>query len=144
MSLRAPRLAIPAPIRRRLGSRLRSHNLIGWSPKLNDFGTILDSSETTQGHQLGPIAVALAAARNDRRHDPTGRDHTRGDAVSGDSEGPEILCQISSVMADGGFRYAVVCVTAIGGWCRAIREESDTGAAPAILSRPRVGNYPIG
>jgi hypothetical protein len=37
----------------------------------------------------------------------------------------------------------VIRATAITQARRAIREESDTGAAPAILSRPRVGIFPI-
>jgi hypothetical protein len=39
------------------------------------FGAILDSPKPPKGDQLGPITVALNAARNNRRHDPPGGDH---------------------------------------------------------------------
>jgi hypothetical protein len=43
--------------------------------ELNDFGAVLNGSEPSQSYQIGPITIALNAARNDRRHDPSGRDH---------------------------------------------------------------------
>jgi len=85
--------------------------------ELNDFGAVLNGSEPSQSYQLGPITVALAAAGNDGLHDPSGRDHTGGDAVRGDPERPEILRQIPGVMGDSRLRRPVMSVAAIGGGC---------------------------
>src|ERR1700746_3407374 len=70
--------------------------------ELNDFGAVLNGSEPSQSYQLAAITIALNTARYDRRHDPPGRDHARGDTVRGDPEGPEILRQIPGVMGDSG------------------------------------------
>ena len=85
--------------------------------ELNDFGAVLDCSEPSQSYQLGPITIALDAARNNRRYNPPGRDHARGDAVRRDPERPEILRQIPRVMGDSGFRRPIMSVAAIGGRC---------------------------
>jgi len=62
--------------------------------EFDDLGAILDRSESPKGHQLRAIAVALAATGNNRRHNASGGDHAGRDAVGGDAEWPEILCQI--------------------------------------------------
>src|SRR5262244_2244980 len=56
----------------------RSGHIIGQvgSKELDNLGAILDRPEPPKGDQLGPIAVTLDAAWNDRRHDPSGRDDT--------------------------------------------------------------------
>ena len=91
------------------------------SKELDHFGTILDSSEPTKGNQLGSIPITLNAARNDRRHDPCGRDDAGRDAVHRDSERPEILRQIPRVMGDSGFRCPVMSIAAIDGGVRSWR-----------------------
>ena len=85
--------------------------------ELDDFCTILNRPEPPKGDQLGPITIALNAARNDRCHDPPGRDHARGYAVRGDPEWPEILRQIQRVVGDSGLRGPIMGITAISGRC---------------------------
>jgi len=87
--------------------------------ELNDFGAVLNRSEPSQSYQLGPITIALDAARNNCCHDPPGRDHARGDAVRGDAERPEILRQIPRVVGDSSFCCPIMGIAAIGGWCGA-------------------------
>ena len=62
--------------------------------ELDHLGAVLDRPEPPKGDQLSPIAVVLAAAWNDRRHDAPGCDHARRDTVGDDAERPEILRQI--------------------------------------------------
>jgi len=59
--------------------------------ELDHLGAILDGPEPPQCNQLGAITVALNAARNDRRHDPPGRDHAGRYTICGDPERAEIL-----------------------------------------------------
>jgi len=56
----------------------------------------------------------VLSARNDRRHDPSGRDYAGRDAVHRDSERPEILRQIPRVMCDSGLPHRNG-ISAIGG-----------------------------
>jgi hypothetical protein len=62
--------------------------------EFDDLGAVLDRLESPKGHQLGSSAIALAAARNDRLHDPAGGDRAGGNAVHRDTGRPEILSQI--------------------------------------------------
>jgi hypothetical protein len=43
--------------------------------ELDDVGAILDRPAPPKADQFGPVAIALNAARNDRRHDPPRGDH---------------------------------------------------------------------
>ena len=54
--------------------------------ELDHLGAILDCPEPPKRDQFGPITVALNAARNDRRHDPPGREHAGRETVGRDSE----------------------------------------------------------
>jgi hypothetical protein len=89
--------------------------------ELNDFGAILDRPELPKRDQLGSIPIALDATGNDRRYDPSGRDHARDDAVHRDPEAPEIVREIPRVVGDSGFRCPVMRVAAIGGTVRSLR-----------------------
>ena len=64
----------------------RARHIVGQISReeFDHLGAILDAAEPPQGHQLGPIPIALAAAGDDRRHDPPGGDHAGGDAVHRD------------------------------------------------------------
>jgi len=85
--------------------------------ELDHLGAILDCPEPSYSDQLRPITVALTAPRNNRLHDPPGRDDAWGDAVGGDPDRPEILRQIPRIMSDSGFRRTIMGVAAIGGRC---------------------------
>ncbi len=80
-------LAIPAPIRHLSGSRLRSHSRTDRSQETRPPWRNPRPSRDAVERQLSPIAVALAA-RNDRRHDPPGRNHTGAMQLAVMTNGP--------------------------------------------------------
>ena len=67
--------AIREPTRHRSGSPRRSHSRTGRSPGTRPPWRNPRPSRAAVKRQLGSIAIALAAARNNGRHDPPGRDH---------------------------------------------------------------------
>ena len=98
--------------------------------ELDHLGTILYRSEPPKCDQLGPVAIALAATRNNRLHDPPGGDDPRSNAVGGDAVRAEILRQITRVMRDRRLRGTVMRVAAVGGR----RQAGDCyGVAPGRL-----------
>src|SRR5208337_340898 len=94
----------------------RSGHIIGeiGGEKLDHLGTVLDGPEAAQGDQLRAVAIAVAAARKDRLHDPPGGDDPGGDAIGGDAVGAEILRQVARVVGDRGFGRTVMRVAAVG------------------------------